>query len=148
MNRKICHNVQWCLLLPQQARSAAVGIDHADVAEFWQQIGGGAGVYMQRMHSHVSLAEHSCNLSGLQQANSMELTVRTLRVLCRLCTAECGPAMHDESHHVFVVETTRHIVPAAAGTGSLLGSIFSMNIPAHAVKTCGRRCIRRLSPVQ
>jgi hypothetical protein len=34
-----------------------VGIDHADDAEFWQHIGGGAGVYMQRMHSNVSLAE-------------------------------------------------------------------------------------------
>jgi hypothetical protein len=37
--------------------SAAVGIDHADDAEFWQHIGGGAGVYTQRMHSNVSLAE-------------------------------------------------------------------------------------------
>jgi hypothetical protein len=37
--------------------SAAVGIDHADDAEFWQHIGSGAGVYMQRMHSTVSLAE-------------------------------------------------------------------------------------------
>jgi hypothetical protein len=35
--------------------SAAVGIDHADDAEFWQHIEG--GVDMQRMHSNVSLAE-------------------------------------------------------------------------------------------
>jgi hypothetical protein len=36
---------------------AAVGIDHADDAEFWQHIGGGAGVYKQRMHYNVALAE-------------------------------------------------------------------------------------------
>jgi hypothetical protein len=44
---------------------------------------------------------NSCNLSGLQRLTAR--VVRTLRVLCRLCTAECVPAMHDESHHVFVV---------------------------------------------
>jgi hypothetical protein len=45
--------------------------------------------------------------------------------------------MHDDSINVFVVETTCHIVLAPAGAGSLLGSIFSMNIPAHAVKPAG-----------
>jgi hypothetical protein len=94
---------------------------------------------------------NSCNLFGLQQDNGWscqdsQSTVKVIAApkqqcmqrhhsLCRLCTAECVPAMHDESNHVFVVETTWHIVPAPAGTGSLLDSIFSMNIPAHAVKT-------------
>jgi hypothetical protein len=36
--------------------SAAVGIDDANNAEFWQHIGGGAGDCMQRMHSNLSLA--------------------------------------------------------------------------------------------
>jgi hypothetical protein len=90
------------LLLPQQVRSqalaaallssasAAVGIDDADDAEFWQHIGSGAGVYMQRMHSNVSSAEQQLQPVWLQQANSWscqdsQSTVQTLH--CRVCAS-------------------------------------------------------------
>jgi hypothetical protein len=64
--------------------------------------------------------------------------VRILRVLCRLCTAACVPAMHDDSNHVYIVETKWHIVLAAAGAGSLLGSTLQAEYPCACCETCGR----------